>query len=178
MPGTARWQLACWFVGAALSLVGCNTSTCDRDADSLTVTNAEGVKGDNTWFSAPYHDPDPSFAPQGAPYQYLPAARTITFEHGLGSVPASPQVFLAFSEYGSLAPGSGNEDIIECMDDQVIQVKNDTCSAFYVWVAVQGSSIHALRPCKRDDLPQAGAAGVLSDAAAAPSEGGAAGASP
>jgi hypothetical protein len=167
------WKLAVLVAaGAAVLSAGCQTSTCDRAEDGLTVTNAEGVHGDNTWFSAPYHDPNAPL--KGAAYQDFPAARTITFEHGLGSVPVTPDILLAFSDHGSLAPGDGNEDIVECMDDQVIQIKNNTCSEFYIWIAVQGSGIHA-PPCAIDvDGGLGGAPGANS---VTPADAGAAGAS-
>jgi len=166
-----RWSALA--LGAALLSVGCNTSTCDRAEDSLVVHKGDGVQGVNTWFSAPYHDP--SVPLQGAPYQYFPAARTITFEHGLGSVPTTPDIMLAFSDHGSLAPGDGNENIVECMDDDVIQIKNNTCSEFYIWVAVQGSGIQA-PPCAID--ADGGLGGAPGSTSAAPPDAGAAGASP
>ncbi len=128
-------------------MIGCQTSTCDRKEDSLTVKQADGVQGTNTWFSAPYHDPNAPLV--GAAYQDFPAARTITFQHGLGSVP-NVDIMLAFSDHGPLAPGDGNEDIVECKDNQVIQIKNDTCSEFYIWVGAQGSGIPQQSACAID----------------------------
>jgi hypothetical protein len=158
-------------MGAALLSVGCNTSTCDRAEDALIVHKGEGVPGVNTWFSAPYHDPNAPL--EGAAYQYFPAARTITFQHGLGSVPTTPDIMLAFSDHGSLAPGSGNEDIVECMDDDVIQIKNNTCSEFYIWVALQGSGIHA-PPCPID--ADGGLGGAPATSGVTPADAGAGGA--
>lgn len=175
MMRRARWKLAMLVAaGVAALSVGCQTSSCDRAEDSLIVTNAEGVHGNNTWFSAPYHDPNAPLT--GAAYQYFPAARTITFQHGLGSMPTTPDIMLAFSDHGSLAPGDGNENIVECMDDQVIQIKNNTCSEFYIWVAVQGSGIPQLSACAID--ADGGLGGAPGANTITSTDAGAAGASP
>jgi hypothetical protein len=161
-------------VGCAFASVGCQTSTCDRAPDAITVANSDGVRGDNTWFSAPYHDPTVDLV--GTPYAHFYPARTITFQHDLGSLPTAVGIWLAFSDHGYLAPGDGNEDLVECMDDHVIQLKNDTCSDFYIWVTMQGSGAHALKPCSVD--ADAGAAGAPSDTASAPADAGTGGATP
>ncbi|HEY5375717.1 MAG TPA: hypothetical protein VIK01_18690 [Polyangiaceae bacterium] len=166
----------CWLVltaGTALLVAGCNTSTCDRATDSLVVHSCEGVTGTNSWFSAPYRDPKVPLGPTDSGYQYFPPARTITFEHNLGSVPI-PVITLAFSNNGSLATSAGNESLIECMDDKIIQIKNDTCSNFNVWVQAQGSGIPSQRVCDGDSLvlPDAG----VSDVCSAPGSGGSSGA--
>jgi hypothetical protein len=145
MTNAMRWGVLALVLGGVC--VGCNTSTCDRAEDGLTVTNLEGVHGDNTWFSAPYHDPNRPL--EDAAYQYFPPARTITFVHDLDSLPVYG-ISLAFSDHGSLAESTGNSGIVECMDDHVFQIKNDTCSDFYVWVTLQGSGIHADQPCEFD----------------------------
>jgi hypothetical protein len=174
MMHAVRWQFALLgAVGCALSSVGCQTSSCDRAADAITVANSDGVRGDNTWFSAPFHDPNGVLV--GTPYAHFYPARTITFEHDLGSVP-SFQISLAFSDHGSLAPGAGNEDLLECEDDHVIQLKNDTCSDFFIWVQAQGTGVHEQKPCSVD--ADGGVAGAPSDSASAPTEAGAAGAAP
>lgn len=169
----SRWKLALLGVAAcAFMSAGCQTSTCDRAEDAITVANTDGVRGDNTWFSAPYHDPSATL--EGTPYQHFYPARTITFEHDLGSLPVIG-IWLAFSDHGSLAPGDGNENLLECADDHVIQLKNDTCSDFYIWVTAQGSGVH-VPPCPID--ADAGAAGAPSDTTSAPADAGAGGATP
>ena len=159
-----------WLVltaGTALLVAGCNTSTCDRAEDSLVVQQACGVSARNTWFSSNYHDPSAPLTVDNG-YQYFPPARTITFVHGLGSVPFV-NITLAFSDNGSLATGAGNESLIECMDNQIIQIKNDTCSDFNVWVQAQGSGILSLKTCDGDSLvsPNDPACPVSADTGAA-----------
>ena len=71
-----RWGWMTLAVLGVALLSGCSsTSTCNRDADATTVTS--DVMGNNTWFSAPYHQPGEPV--NGAPYAYFPPARTITF---------------------------------------------------------------------------------------------------
>jgi hypothetical protein len=138
---------------AAFSGTACTkTSSCSRDDDSLIVgmpreadgsiadAGAGGVGLDvgptihgNTYISAPV----------GGPYAYFPPARTISFEHGLGTTPYSIQFWLAFTPLGSLAPSAGNmtelrnlgpDDPEPALNDRRISVRNNTCSDFYLWV--------------------------------------------
>ena len=103
-----------------------------------------------TWFSAPYHDPNAC--------RYWKARRTniscrcshyhLRARSRFGPCRYPQTSMLAFSDHGSLAPGDGNENIVECMDDDVIQIKNNTCSEFYIWVSrarLGHRSAHALR---------------------------------
>ncbi|MEO7032678.1 MAG: hypothetical protein ABI548_02520 [Polyangiaceae bacterium] len=154
-----------WVALAALGVVlltaGCQTSTCDRGEDATLVRTGDGRAGTNTWFSSPYYDPSMPLSKGDTGYQYLPPARTITFEHGLGSLPIVA-ITLAFSDNGSLAPTAGNQAIIECMDDQVVQIKNDTCSDFYIWVQAQGSGIPAKTACQHTMLDE-GTGGAAAD---------------
>ena len=185
MPGVRQWWLVL-IAATALLVAGCNTSTCDRAADSLVVHSCEGVTGTNSWFSAPYRDPTVPLTPTDSGYQNFPPARTITFEHNLGSVPI-PVITLAFNNNGSLATSAGNESLIECMDDKIIQLKNDTCSDFNVFVQLEASGIRKEGPpCAGDSLlsPDAGGADVCAVPGSAGSSGaadesaGAAGAAP
>lgn len=171
-----------WVLLAALGavLAGCSsTSTCNRDADALSVCNAQGESGPNAWFSSAYHDPGKALSSGETGYQYFPPARTITFHHHLGSNPI-PTVTLAFYENGSLAPTAGNQALFECMDDEVIQIKNDTCSDFYIWVQAEGSGIPSNNHCDTTAAPACAAAGAAAvGAGGAPDESvGAGGAQP
>ena len=166
-------------VCAALVSGGCNTSTCDRGEDSLTVTNDQGHRAPGSWFSANYEDPGQPLNAGDQGYQYFPPARTITFEHDLGSIP-EPVVTLAFDKNGSLAFTAGNQSLIECMDDQVILIKNDTCSDFYIFVQTTATGIHQSKPkdCRGNVNPYFDAAGAAGAPAIESGEGGAAGATP
>jgi hypothetical protein len=109
----------------------------------------------------------------GEPYQYFPPARTITFWHNFGSLP-DYEISLAFSGNGSLAPTAGNQALIECMDDHVFQVKNDTCSDFYIWVTLRASGRPKTTICQIDaDAGTAGSPGETSPVGADAGAGGA-----
>ena len=119
---------------AALSSVACQsvTSTCSHDADLVTVSASEGVVEGKTYRSSNF----------GGPYQYFPPNRTISFEHGLGVIPNPPQLWVAFTATGTLAPAAGNMaelrgadgDREPALDETRIAVHNDTCTDFYLWV--------------------------------------------
>ena len=143
-----RWACVALTVLSAVAASGCSsTSTCNRDPDSTQVCNGQGKSAQNFWFSSAYHDPAKSLSSGETGYQYFPPARTITFQHNLGSVPF-PVITLAFDDNGSIAPTAGNQAIVECMDDNVIQIKNDTCSDFYIWLQVEGTGVPAEHTCK------------------------------
>jgi hypothetical protein len=115
---------------------GCTKTTCSRGEDMTTVT--DGIVEGDVYRSAPY----------GGPYDYFPPARTITFEHGLGTTPYAVQLWVAFSAYGTLAPSAGNITELRgpdstpdaALNDQSISVYNDSCSDFYLWVVAERSA--------------------------------------
>ena len=114
-------------LAVALSSVGCSSvSSCDRDADFATASPGK-VHG-NTYISAP------NDATQHGPWAYFPPARTLVFKHGLDGVPYQISIWLAFQEFGTLAPSAGNLSIRQVTDDTQIAIKNDTCSTYYAWV--------------------------------------------
>ena len=122
-------ELTLTAVAIALSCAGCTfTSTCNRDADEFVVT--DGIVLGNTYISAPN-----DFEHRG-PWAYFPPARTLVFEHNLGSVPYDFDIWLAFRDQGTLAPAAGNQSIMQSAtaDNNTISFKNDTCSEFWAWV--------------------------------------------
>ncbi len=73
-----------------------------------------------------------------ADYVKFPAGRQILIEHGLEG---TPQVFtwlafdnppLAVGREGNTAESAGNQVIIQRVDSEVVQVRNDTCQDFYL----------------------------------------------
>ena len=66
--------------------------------------------------------------------------------HGLGHEPLDVHVYLAFSAAGvgdgeqtdTMAPSAGNSSEIELVNDEIIRIKNDTCSEFWVRVTASG----------------------------------------
>jgi hypothetical protein len=72
----------------------------------------------------------------------FPAKTLVRFEHGLGIRPREFHAYLAFTKEGDngAGPGSfahpaGNEVLYDCVDSDVIVVKNDTCeSSFFIYL--------------------------------------------
>jgi hypothetical protein len=71
--------------------------------------------------------------------------------HHLGQTPANVSVFLSFKEFpgpgnnsdkepGNASQAAGNETVIERVDAHNIQVKNDSCSEFYLRVVARAGS--------------------------------------
>ena len=115
--------VACGLLALLLSAVcGCSsTSSCNRDAE-LVKYQGGAVTG-NSYASSPWNDG----------YVYYPPARTIRFYHQLNTEPSNIEIALAFDSSGfGLAPAAGNQAIIKHVDAEYIDVKNDTCSDFYI----------------------------------------------
>jgi hypothetical protein len=106
---------------------------CPEGQDTLEVRGGKTDTALNTYDSAPGNRPLAEF----------PAKTTLRFEHGLGTTPLPPQVFLSFRAEGtagdsSLSPASGNSALITCLDARVIELKNDTCEHFFVRLITTG----------------------------------------
>lgn len=77
---------------------------------------------------------------------HFPGGKRYDLVHGLGHEPLDVQVYLSFSPNGvasgeqadSVALSAGNSSVIQLVNDQVIRVKNDTCSEFWVRVTASG----------------------------------------
>ncbi len=106
--------------------------TCgDELADTGPALYADGTTENGVYRSSSW---DPEDLVEAAPGQL------ISFEHGLGEVPTSFQVYVAASRTGdgaSLVLAAGNEvELIE-IDDEAITVKNGTCSDFFILLVAQ-----------------------------------------
>ncbi len=90
-----------------------------------------------------------SAAPSGK-LDAFPAKTALAFEHGLGFTPLNYDVKLSFSEHGtsgadagSIADTAGNQTLWDCIDSNVIIVRNDTCEkSFYVRLVASGRALH------------------------------------
>jgi hypothetical protein len=78
---------------------------------------------------------------------HFPAGRRYRLYHGLGAVPDDVFVYLAFredplrlGETGNISPAVGNVALVEAVEREYVQVRNDTCSEFYVRVVVEVAS--------------------------------------
>jgi hypothetical protein len=136
MRSALRWSWPCWAACLVLSLLGC-TDTCDAD-DTTVVPFADG----RTNAAGTFYETSPI---QG-PYLHFPSGRAFELRHGLVSAPEVVHTYLSFDGEALLAGASnvaesaGNQAVIERVDGEVVRVRNDTCSEFYLRVA---ATVHA-----------------------------------
>lgn len=77
------------------------------------------------------------------PLVAFPGGRRYDLVHGLGCRPRDIDIWVSFSEQGAapdsnIAQSAGNMAIVETIDDQIIRIKNDTCSDMYLLVTAGG----------------------------------------
>lgn len=149
MNHRVRFGLGVVVIALAGASFGCSsTSTCSRDEDHVDVGGY--VSKDRTRFSSA--DPaklpllDAGKLPDGVPgpvpwFTHFPANRIITFHVGLAAYPTTITPYLSFSPDGdaTVAPCAGNQCLIRKRNKDVIVLRNDTCSEFYVWLTASTS---------------------------------------
>lgn len=125
-------------VGALIGGMGC--SSLDNCPDSQAPRAVTGGKTDTTaltYDSAPWDE-----------LTEFPAKTELWFKHGLGVTPLEVKVYLSFSAHGtngkdagSVSESAGNQALFDCIDSNVIVVRNDTCEkSFYIRVIAEGAS--------------------------------------
>ncbi len=159
--GACRFAVLSTMIGA-LSGVGCKTSTCDRDEETVEIKNGH-VNEDRTIYVSTL---------DGEDLVYFPPNRTLVFDTKLAGAPIAHQIDLSFSPDGdSTSPSAGNSSLIKAKSPDQFVIKNDTCSEFYVSLTVIASATPF--------MPVEGDAGSANAAQSDPgSEAGAAGAAP
>ncbi len=101
---------------------------------------------------------------------HFPQGRTYDLVHGLGYRPHDVNIFLSFrerltatgdtedkTEPNNVAQSAGNQAVIQVWNDEIIQVRNDTCAEFYMRAVVIGD-------------PELAATQALGGAAGAPAD--------
>lgn len=77
-------------------------------------------------------------------YLHFPGGRRYALRHGLGTKPQLVDVYVAFEEYplkqNNISPAAGNQAVIEVVDTEIVQLRNDTCDDLYLRVVASGSS--------------------------------------
>ena len=72
------------------------------------------------------------------PYLHFPGGRRYQLEHHLGRAPTMVTTYLSFDQEpmpgGNASESAGNQAVIERVDDEIIQVRNDTCAEFWLRV--------------------------------------------
>jgi len=172
MTHPVRFEFAAVVIALASASFGCSsTSTCSRDEDHVDVGGF--VNDDRTFFSSvdPAKLPllDGGKLPEGVPgpvpsFTHFPANRVLTFHIGLRDIPLTIEPLLAFRPEAdkTVAPCAGNQCLIRKFTKDVIVLRNDTCSEFYVWLRASTSAT-PFHPVSD--------AGVVDDAADADSTG-------
>lgn len=116
-------------LAAALASSGCD-SPCDTGGDEASTVDVTSVMpvgnlyASNAW--------DEAFFP-------FPPGKTYRFHHGLGTADIFVVVNVSFEEYplpdSNVSQASGDEALIEAVDSELIQVRNDTCAELWVRVS-------------------------------------------
>lgn len=88
---------------------------------------------------------------ESSPYNegrlHFPGGKRYDLVHHLGFAPVNVSINWAFGESGGpISEGTGNGAEIECKDDQVIRIKNDTCTEFWIYVTAEGASVQPPGP--------------------------------
>jgi hypothetical protein len=121
--------------GAQCAQLGptCSTGNADNPPDRFTGGSVSG----NIYMSSPY----------SGPLLWFPGGKRYEIEHKLGCAPQIVMLYEAFAEQGtaagSLAPCAGNMCLLQGVDRNIILIKNDTCSDFFVLVTATASCADA-----------------------------------
>jgi hypothetical protein len=156
----SRWACASGVVAAALSAVACVSgcgATCDiSDEGNPPEVFTGGAVLDDSYASSPAQSGLLHF-PGGKQYQLI---------HHLGFTPNIIQVHFAFDPNDDRSSNcSGNSCEVRCADDQIIWVKNDTCTEFWIQVKTAGRSPFPTARCSNDNVDAGPALPGVTDAA-------------
>jgi hypothetical protein len=85
-------------------------------------------------------------APWNGELHAFHAKSNYRFTHELGFTPLIVKVYLSYDKHGtnnmeagSVAESAGNQDLIQCVDSHVIDIRNDTCEDdFFITVRATG----------------------------------------
>lgn len=139
----SRWITRCLALALAAGLAslalgtasaGCGPA-CDTSGQD-PVPYADGLR--------PSPDSYESTDPNGT-WLHYPPGRRFRFMHGLGTANVTVDTRLAFDSHplsasgsvGNSSPGTGNSVIIEAQTPDYVQIRNDTCAEYYLWVVIR-----------------------------------------
>ena len=137
-------------LAAVTALGGCSElDNCPDSKDPITIETGMSDASTFTYESAPDDVLDA-----------FPAKTVLTFKHELGFTPLIVEPYLAFSKDGtngsgggSIALSAGNQDLIDCVDAHVIEIKNDTCEGSF-FIRVTASDAAPADPDHDNDCAQ------------------------
>jgi hypothetical protein len=146
----AKWSrsvAAAGAVVASLSILvagasGCSPS-CDISDDVTPQIYDDGLANDGVYSSSS----------SLGPFLHFPGGMQIQLVHHLGFTPAHVNVFFGFTEFDErYAPCAGNSCEIRCMDEQIVWVKNDTCTEFWIRVTASDPDPNPVPRCDGDNV--------------------------
>lgn len=125
----------------AVVLGGCGAlDNCpDGQSEPIVITGRPSDPVEKSFESAPW----------GGTLDSFPAKTALAFEHELGFTPLHVEPYLSFkkegthdADGGSVALSAGNQSLIDCVDSNVIVVRNDTCeNGFFIRVTAYGKAL-------------------------------------
>jgi hypothetical protein len=140
---------------------GCGTQ-CDRHPNEPPVEFKDGVTDQAAHI---YVSSSDTKNPWKGPWLDFPPGRTFRFPHQLGGVPRQIDIWFSFSpnpiadnpegESSGFVAAAGNQATVQFVDDDHIDIRNDTCSDVWIMVSLSEPKFESTRE-----------AGVSGDAAA------------
>lgn len=133
LPTLVSAALFSGVLALAVANPGC-TSTCTTRAteDNTREVTSGQTSTDRTFYKT---------SDFSGPFLAFPPGRTYQFIHGLDKAPDVVNVYVSFDEEAvpetSVSQSPGNQALIEVVDEEMVQIRNDTCADFYVMLTAQ-----------------------------------------
>jgi hypothetical protein len=125
-----------WLSLFAATLNGCETSCADKGQAPILYSDGivEESEAGRVYMTTPYD----------GTWLHFPSQRRFRLQHGLGTTSLMPSAYVSFYPNpvppdggGGLSEAAGNEVIYEAVTEQYVQVRNDTCSEFFLLVRLE-----------------------------------------
>jgi len=123
---SARQALSMAALGALVAAVTACSPPCETaDTDPVRFTGGNVNPSGTVYESSAF----------GGPYLHFPGGRRYQLEHHLKRTPVYVGTYLSFDESGgSFSESAGNQTVIDFVNDEIIEVRNDTCAEFWLRV--------------------------------------------
>ncbi len=113
----------------ALSSAACD-SPCDTGADEASTVDVTSVQPVGNLYAS---------NPWAGPFFPFPPGKRYRFHHDLGTADLFVMVNVSFDEYplpaSNVSQATGDQALIEAVDTELIQVRNNTCADLWVRVS-------------------------------------------
>ncbi len=132
--GTARltWGalLAAAVVGAGFGAAGCSSSACEKGVDEDGIVEVRDIQPQGISYAS---------SDWQGPYFPFPPGKVYRFYHGFGKQPDVAVAYVAFEENPTTVSQAAGDEALLKVDDEKIEVYNNTCADFWVRVAASTS---------------------------------------